>query len=306
MKWSDARLDRLIERELCEGLPPRTRARLHERLRRDARARARYDRAVDAVRVFEGDVDVAPTELAVVQRWLDDGWMQGDATAERTLARRAWPALMTALAAALVVLLVRPLGDSAALRPWTDDDGWQARGPGARRGLALEVLCTADDAAADAAPVRARACELSDLMGLAYRMPEGMPGELSVFGIDAQGDVMFYLPTPVDPSGITVDPGRWRASSVSVRLAVNHAAGPLRIYGVVAPRVATVDEIRAFAAALASRAPAEPGDPSWIDRVSSGSGPGSGPEALAGLCPEPSSCHAAELVLTLRSSRGTP
>lgn len=302
MKWSDARLDRIIERELCEGLPGRVRLRLHDRLRRDPRARARYDRAVEALRVLEGGVDVAPTELDLVGRWLDDEWDEAETADGRVTGWRWWPAMMTVLAAALVVLWVGRLSDSSALRPWTEDDAWQARGAGAHDGLALEALCTADEADPSALRARARECALSDLLSFAYRMPAGIPedprGQLTVFGIDAQGDAMFYLPTPVDPAGATVEPGRWRPLSVGVRLSVNHAPGPLRIYGVVAPRVATVDEVRAFVAELAPQPAAAPGDDPWIDRVAS--------RALAGLCPEPSACHAAELAMTLRPTPRTP
>lgn len=297
-RWSDARLDRAIERELVEGLPPRQRARLHERLRRDPRARARYDRAVEALRGLEGDADFASFELDVVGRWLESDWgAEGTthAAAEGRRASRWWPALLAAVAAALVLLWVVPLTDPHALRPLSESDGWQVRGPGGLDGLALEALCGPDEADAAARRVRARDCQLSELMGLAYRMPASARGQLSVFGIDAQGDVMFYLPTPVDPAGAEVRPGRWRALPLAVRLSVNHAPGALRIYGLVAPRVATVDEVRAVAEQLAPQPAAAPGDEPWTARVA--------PQTLAGLCPEPSACQAAELVLTIRPQR---
>jgi hypothetical protein len=290
----DAHLDRAIERELTHGLSPRRRARLHERLRRDPRARARYDRAVEALRVLEGDVDVAPSELDVVGRWLADAW--GDPR-PATAPRRAWPAVLAVLAAALVLLWISPLRDPAALRPWSSlEDGWQARGLGRADGLALEALCGPPEADDGARVLRVRDCGLADLMGLAYRAPADTIGRLTLLGIDAQGDVMFYLPTPVDPAGASVEPGRWRALPVAVRLAVNHAAGPLRIYGLVAPTVATVDEVRALARALAPLRAAEPGDPPWTARVAAD---GAAIAALARLCPAPSSCHAAELHLHL-------
>jgi hypothetical protein len=152
--------------------------------------------------------------------------------------------------------------------------------------------------------VRARDCSIADLMGLAYRVPEGAEGHLTVFGVDARGDAMFYLPTPVAPAGPAVEPGRWRALHAAVRLRVNHAPGPLRIYGLVAPTVATVDEVEALARALAPLPAAEPGDPPWTARVP--------PSLLARLCrddslrgspgptPDADGCRAAELHLTLR------
>lgn len=289
----EARLDRWIERELTEGLSSRRRAQLHEQLRRDPAARARYDRAVEALRVLEGDVDVAPSELDLVGRWLVADWGVEVPTAAPEGARRWWPALVAGLAAALLLLWVGPLGERGAMQPWSLDDGWQARGPGHTDGLGLEVLCGPDEPDGAARAVRARDCGLSDLMGLAYRVPPDREGQITVFGVDAEGDPMFYLPTPLDAAGAPVDPGHWRALGLAVRLSVNHAAGPLRIYGVVAPTVATVDEVRAFVEQLAPMPTAEPGDPPWTLRVEPTAG-------LLRLCPEPSSCDAAELRLTLR------
>jgi hypothetical protein len=295
----DAWLDRAIERELLVGLRPRRRARLHERLRRDPRARDRYDRAVEALRVLEGDVDVAPSELDLVGRWIaDDLGLPRPAAAPR----RAWPAVFATLAAALVLLLASPLRDPDALRPWVGDDGWQARGGAGEPGLALEALCGPDEPDDTARRVRVRDCSLSDLLGLAYRVPAGTRGQLTVFGIDAQGDAMFYVPTPSDPAGVSIDPGRFRALPLAVRLRVNHAPGSLRIYGLVAPSVATAHEVQALVEQLAPLPAAAPGDPPWTTRVA--------PESLARLCADasPSSparastsrCLAAELHLSLR------
>lgn len=294
----DALLDRAIDRELLVGLSARRRAALHERLRRDPRARARYDRAVEALRVLEGDVDVAGSELDVVGRWLADDLGATDPAPER----RTWPAVLAVLAAALVVLWISPLRDPGSLARWTDDDAWQARGGGPRDGLALEALCGPDEADPAARRVRARDCSLADLMGLAYRVPAGTDGRLTVFGIDAQGDAMFYLPTPRDPAGATgveVETDRWRALDLAVRLRVNHAEGRLRIYGLVAPSVATVDEVEALAHALAPLPPAEPGDSPWTARVAA-SPDHAAAAALARLCPDLARCSAAELQLTLR------
>jgi hypothetical protein len=206
--------------------------------------------------------------------------------------------VVAVLAAALLLVWVSPLRDPDALRPLSADDGWRARGTGLHAGLALEALCSPDEADPAARPVRVRDCGLADLLALAYRVPEGGSGRLTVFGVDAQGDPMFYVPTPVDPAGATVEPGRWRALPLTVRLRVNHAAGPLRIYGLVAPSVATVAEVEALARALAPLRAAEPGDAPWIDRVAS-ERDAVAQAAVSRLCPDPSQCSAAELHLTL-------
>lgn len=294
-----ARLDRWIERELLEGLPSRKRTRLHEQLRRDASARARYDRAVAALRVLEGDDLIAPTELEVVQRWLsDDHGPLGDGSAQTVTSRSWWPALITAVAAALVVLWVSPL--QHARSPWWEgrDDGWQARGSASTGALAIEVLCVADapGGGTEPGPARVRQCSRQDLMGFAYRVEPKVAGTLTVFGVDADGDPMFYLPTPVDADVPTpmqaVEAGRWRALPLAVRLAVNHAAGPLRVYGLVSPTAATADEVRAWAEQLAPQAAAAgPGDDPWIERVRT--------DGLARVCPTLARCQAAELSLTV-------
>ena len=287
-RWARLRLDRWIERELTEGLSARQRARLHEQLRRDPRARARYDRAVAAVRVLEGDGELAPTELDLVGRWL----AADDDREAAEPARRWWPAVLGALAAAVLLLWVSPLRDPDAFVPLSEHDGWAPRGGALDdqgRGLALEVLCGPADTPDP--QLRVRECRHRDLLGFAYRASPGVAGELSLFGVDADGDPMFYLPTPVDAAGVTVDPGHWRALRLAIRLWVNHAPGSLRIYGVVAPVVATPDEVRTWAQQLSSQSPARPGEQPWIERVD--------PATRSRLCPAAADCRAAELSLTL-------
>lgn len=286
-----ARLDRWIEQELLEGLPPRKRARLHERLRRDPAARARYDRAVSALRVLEGDDDLAPTELDVVGRWLADEWGEAPAEAEGEGVRRWWPALAAALATAMVLLWVAPISQSTG--PWWEgrDDGWQARGSASTGALAMEALCVADAPDAERASARARECSLRDLMGFAYRVEPGIEGHLTLFGVDADGDPMFYVPTPVEPEVLAVSAGRWRALPMAVRLSTNHAAGPLRVYGLVSSTAATADEVRAWAEQLTAQPAASPDHAPWIERVSI--------EGLARVCPTLADCQAAELLLTI-------
>lgn len=288
---SPARLDRWIERELLGGLPPRKRARLHEQLRQDPAARARYDRAVCALRVLEGDDELAPTELDVVGRWLADDWGEPASSEDAAGARRFWPAVVAALAAAMVLLWVGParqLDD----RWWEGRaDGWQARGAASTGALAMEALCVADQPDLRGEPARARDCSRRDLMGFAYRAEQGIAGRITLFGIDADGDPMYYAPTPVDPEVPAIEAGRWRALPLAVRLAVNHAAGRLRIYALVSPSPARADEVEDWAAQLASQPAAGPGDEPWIERVD--------PEGLARVCPTLADCQAAELALTI-------
>ncbi|MCA9711223.1 MAG: hypothetical protein KDK70_35625 [Myxococcales bacterium] len=290
-RLADAWLDRWIERELLHGLSPRRRAWLHARLRADPRARARYDRAVTALRVLEGDAAVASVELELVGRWLaGDADPRPEGAARRAFDGRLVPAAVAAVVAALVILWVGPLRELGALRPWTEGhDGWGVRG-GEAGALALEVLCGPDDTPDP--ELRVRECRPRDLMGFGYRVPQGTHGTLTLFGIDADGDPMYYLPTPVDPAGVTVEPGHWRALRLAIRLRVNHAPGPLRVYGLVAPRVATTQEVAAWVEQLAPQPAAAPGDRPWTERVD--------PQRLQRLCATSTDCAAAELALDLR------
>lgn len=291
MIWglSDARVDRWIEDELVGGLSASKRRKLHARLREDAKARARYDRAVAAIRVLEGDGDFAPTEIDVVGRWLAQSW---EGASEATPERRWWPAVAAALAAAVLLVWVSPLGEPGALDPWTEQhDGWQARGASSDGTLALEVLCVENGSEQPEGPLRVRECASPDLMGFAYRVAPQTSGSLTLFGIDADGDPMFYMPTPVDASTAAVEPARWRALPLAVRVGVNHADGPLRVYGLVSPVAPTHEDVEAWVEELAPMDAADSGDAPWLDRVR--------PGTVSRVCPSRSDCHAAELRLTV-------
>jgi len=248
---------------------------------------------VAALRVLEGDGATAPSEIDLVGRWLADEWAWPHAEPEGASARRWWPALAAALMAALVVLWVSPLRDPGATSLWWEgrDDGWQARGGSTTGALAVEALCVADRPGATAEPAHSKGCGHDELLGFAYRVAPEVSGRLTLFGIDSDGDPMFYLPTPVDADTPTVDPGRWRALPLAVRLSVNHAPGPLRIYSLVAPRAPTIDEVRAWVEKLDPQSTLASGDGPWIERVPA--------DSLSRICPSITDCHAAELRLTV-------
>lgn len=291
----DGWVDRFIERELVEGLPPRDRQRLHDRLRRDPVARARYDRAADGLRVLEGEPVLADGELDMVGRWLADtlGAEASEASTADVPARSWWPALASLAAVALVLLWARPMMTPGAWQVLADrDDGWQARGPGNGGALGLEVLCLAEPSPKDPRPSpRRRDCAKRDLMGFAYRTQPGLSGTLTLFGVDAEGDPMYYLPTPIDPSTATVRSGSWQALPMAVRLSVNHAPGPLRVYGLVSPVAPTAQEVAQWARVLAPLPAATVGDASWSERVPA--------DTLRRVCPSAADCFAAELRLVV-------
>jgi hypothetical protein len=274
---------RRIERALAGELSPSARASLWVQLRGDPQARARYDAAVLALRLLEGDVPIAAAELELVE-----DWVIADQPADAPASTGAWGrlSLLFALAAAIVLAFVlRP-------RPVPEDDGMAVKGMDARGRLAIEALCGA--ARGDA--VRPLQCAPDDVLGFAYRIdPQARGRYLTLFGIDADGDAMFYAPTPADDAAIAVVAGRWQAVDLGVKLSVNHAEGPLWVYALLADRPATVEEVRGWVERLSLAPTPAMGDRRpWPRRI--------GAADLHGLCRSADACDVAQLRLTIGSA----
>lgn len=272
-----------IERALLGELDADARRALQVRLRGDIGLRRAWDTAIEAMRVLENDAAVSEAELALVE-----GWVLDDVPGQAPASARGWPriSVLFALAAALLAIVLvapRPIA--------TEQAPLRARGMSAPGHLTVQALCGPDDAPAEALAGGAEPrCRADDVLGFAYFVqPDAHGRRLTLFGVDADGDPMYYAPTPVDDAAIDVELGRWAAVDAGVKLSVNHAEGPLRIYAVLAPRAATVDEVRALAADLASLPAARVGDPPWPQRL--------GRPTLDGLCPAAGDCDAVELRL---------
>jgi hypothetical protein len=103
--------------------------------------------------------------------------------------------------------------------------------------------------------------------------------------------VRYYAPTPVDPEGVSVASGAWRAAPLSVRLGVNHAPGPLRLYALLSPQAPTVETVDALAAAV-TEADGAALDAPWHLTAN--------PTLLNALCgPDTGACQSARLDLML-------
>lgn len=306
------KLRRRIERALLGELSAADRTDLFTTLRGDPVARAEYDRAASALRVLEGDAAVAPFEIDLVESWLVADLEQVQATSPtRALERlfggwRTWMSLAFAAAAAILVVLLTRTGPGVLHR---DDDGaFTVKGPGRDAVLAIDALCGTDRAVAAAGgdalvSASSAGCDRDDTLAFSLRVAPGHPGVVSLFGVDSDGDRMYYAPTPDDPHAVSVKPGAWRPVGAGVKLSVNHAPGPVRVYAVLAPRAATVQEVDALATALADASPAVDGSPSWIDRLLLGASMDDR-QVLRGLCPSRSACHAAELDFVIRPGGG--
>lgn len=289
MNWTRAKVWRRIEDAVSGRLDEPERAALFEELRENDAARADYDLTFEAMRELE-QAPVAQAELDVVEAWLVSD-LQAQTVAKVAWWRRPWMGAVLAVAAAavLVVVLAPPGGGP-------EDDGFQARGAGDFRGLAIDALCPQGAGSAGRQGLKPAAqygCALTQTLSFAYRVdPAAAAGTLSLFGIDAVGDVLYYAPTPSDAAGVDARPGTWTPLPMVVQLDVNHEAGAVVVYGLVSSQAPTVAQVDAMAASLADMGPAAIGDAAWHRRLSED-------PSVAALCPEPTSCESAELSFTI-------
>lgn len=306
-----------LERELVDGLRPRRRRALVDRLRgpghdHDAAGERRsWDRAIAAFRVLE-DRAVSNTELSQVERWLfEDLADDGIVAPERSGARwRAplWAGVGALLLAAVALLVLgpwrrAPSATTEAVAVFEHE--LQARGAARwSRPLALDVVC-----GTPSRPAASTGCQLDELLGFSARLrvPEaaGMavgPRHLTVFGIDDAGRVLYYAPTPEPGSTAPVlEHGEsWRALPLSVRLAVNHRPGRLAVFAIATPDPVDVATVDAWARALVGRPPGTVDTPPWHLRLAATE---FGPHRC-GLARR--DCASAELHLVLRPGARQP
>jgi hypothetical protein len=294
---------RLLERELISGIGVRRRRALIERLRGNAEQRRGWDRAIAAFRVLERR-EVSRFEIDQVERWLfEDLGEQGVVAPTRPRWRWSWllasVATVASAASVLLWLDARSPGESEWTTATGSSDELVARGDARfARPLALELVC--------GQPVRSaatRGCSLDETLGFSVRLgaetltPElesalaRAPLSVSTFGLAEDGSVLYYLPTPDEPAGTRLTLGApWQPLPFSVRLAVNHAPGRVRVFALASDRPASVADVDRLAAALASQPIADLDDPPWHLRL--------GP-ALASLCPQPARCASAETLLSI-------
>jgi hypothetical protein len=265
---------------------------LRAQVRGDAEAHAAYERGALALRLLEGDPEVAQAELDVVEQWISADLAREQAQARAAGGLRAWlqglgVAALAAAAAALV------WAGGTAQRP-DSSDPFAVRGGPLEDVLGLDVLCVRPGAALDdraLQPASTGACGLDQSLTFAVRLPASATDhDVVLFGVDGRGKLHPYAPTPSEPGLIQGVPGAWTPSGFGVRIAVNHGAGLLRVFAIALPRgaravgdrggsastvgreldhgggaAAPVDiaTLERWAVALAPRPPAAPGDAPW-------------------------------------------
>jgi len=280
---------REIERALLGQVGADARRRLHDRLRSDVQAQAIYDRGAEALRALEGGRAPADFEIDLVEAWLcEDGVIADVAAPVRPRWRGLWIALAVASAAALVVVLrPRPIAPA--------HDELTPKGAGAGAALAIEALC--GDAPAGAMQPASEGCAHTDTLAFAVRVDAEWAGgdTLVLFGVDASGEARYYLPAPDAPAP-TATAGQWYALERTVRLAVNHRPGRLRVFGLLSDAAPDLDAIDETAALLSALPPAAVGDPPWHERLA-------GAGLVATSCARSQSCASAELELWIHEDR---
>jgi hypothetical protein len=277
-----------IERALLGRIGADARRRLHDRLRSDARSQAIYDRGAEALRALEGGREPADFEVDLVETWLREDGVLADVTATET---SRWAGLWIALAivsAAVLVVVLQPRSSMPV------DDALTAKGSGQGTPLAIDVLCgaTPDDmrSAADG-------CAHAGTLAFAYRVDAQWSGgdTLVLFGVDGEGGALYYAPTP-DAAAPRASAGQWRALERTVRIAVNHRPGRLRVFALLTDTAPDLDAIDETAALLSALPPATVGDPPWHERLA-------GTGAIATSCARSLSCASAELELQIHEDR---
>lgn len=275
---------RFVDRYLVDELPTRHHEAMFEHLRACESCRTHYDRSVHALRLFEGQPDFGPAELDRVMARLLGPAPSRPAPARAWLRQwQTWAGtLTTAAAVATLVLWIRPDGADP-------DTGFVAKGSDDDTAFGVQTMCGEPLRAAD------DGCRLDETMTFAYWVDRDLATDRHVvlFGVDAAGDVLYYAPTPVDPP-LIASRGAWEPAEFAVRLAVNHQAGPVRIYGLLPPPnvVPSIEDIDRWAAALADQSSARPGDEPWFLRVAS--------EHIHHTCPDDDACQSVELSILLQ------
>jgi hypothetical protein len=274
-----SRLQRRVEQAALGELSPKQRAEVVEHLRADEGGRATYDRLIDAFRVLERR-PIARFELELVEDWLFEEVAPAEQEEQARVFGWTYVVSIFAAIAAAVVLVVGPLGPDA-------QDSLRPKG-GRTAALSIDALCGTPSTPLASA---SEGCDLDGTLSFAYRVAPEHMGVLSLFGVDSEGNVNYYAPTPVDPDPIEVLPGGWRPVSMSIELPVNHQVGSVRLFALLSPRAPTVDEIDAMAAMLHRLPPATPRDLPWHRRLA-------GQAPLTRLC-GPTTCESAEMHFTI-------
>lgn len=261
--------NRRMDRALCGRAEAGDVRGLVAALRDDPKLRATYDRGAQVMRTLER-ASVAAVELDWVERWLEaDGTLTG--AAPIAAQSRWWWIAGAVLAAGAAVVALRPVSPGI-----TDlDDPLRAKGvnAGPQAGwLGLSVLCDGGHGPTALVDIASATCPADASVGFALRVDARHHGgdHLALFGVDGDGGVQYYLPTPDQPSITLTGRDAWVSLDRAVRLAVNHPPGRVRVYAALLPHAPRIEAIEQAAATLARMPDVGDDERPWLDRLGPG------------------------------------
>lgn len=134
-----------------------------------------------------------------------------------------------------------------------DESGFANRGEAAKADLRIHCI-SSDGESAVAQPEQPGAhtkCRLQQFLGFSFLNPQGQYQGLALFAVDAEGNILPYLPSPSRPEAAPL-PGAQvpKALDRTIRLAVNHQVGDYSVVAVFLPYPVNYDQLLRLARAL--------------------------------------------------------
>jgi hypothetical protein len=261
-KECDVRWRRLIDAVILGELAAPQWERLRGHLRGCDPCRERYNRAVLAERMLHGGPAAlaapSPPELERIGASL---FAAADARRPAWQRARAWlasPRHLGAVVAAAAAIALVPLVARAPSPAPSPSSDFQARGgaPTLERAAGLRAFCLEGERVTALDPKSGvPACDRSSNLKLTVSN-HGEWTRVFLVGIDDAHALKWYAPRPPESESVEAPAGPDAIDApvgAAVRLAVNHAPGPVRIFALFSDKPVHAAEVEAAAAALERR-----------------------------------------------------
>jgi len=248
--------DQIDQLVLEETVAPKQMAKLKEHLGGCSSCQQRYNKVVLAVRLLNGGPDAlaqpSKVELSRVrEQVLSRARLAPEPPVRHSLLK--WIGGLAAVGAALAIIIPMALEEENRA-PVETEPAFQARGGAAKAGKAvgLRLFCLERNAGASIVEIdgdKKKDCPLGATLKFAYTNRSKF-SQLAVVGVTADFSLRWYLPRSPKGSSIAI-----KASVVdeplerSVKLAVNHQAGPLRVFAIFSNTVITAASLNKAVAA---------------------------------------------------------
>ena len=274
-----AQFRELIDEVIVDELPASDWARLREHLHTCLPCRARYDKAVLAERMLHGGPQAAltpsPAEFDRIAEAVLAPIAQAQPAWQRMLQwfapTQRWATGLVAVAALFALVPILKHNHAAPTLPALPGDGMQARGgkgpvelfsghpqlKGTERLAGLRAFCLDGSEVHPLEPKGPAlpACARSGELKLAVSNP-GKFARVFLVGMDGSHALKWYAPRPPATESVLAPAGGEAVDApvgATVRLAVNHQTGPVRIYALFSDRPVKASEVEAASRELARR-----------------------------------------------------